>query len=208
MTDSDKPQYTVIIEALAATFRVEPTKALLLGYWLGTEDLGLGDVKHAATTAMRRSRFMPTVAELRELAGEMLPAHRAVLAWQATKDAMRPAGIYNSVDFDDKVINATIRNLGGWEAFSIREEEEGDKWLRKDFERVYQSLLVSGVGAEAAAPLLGIHARTNGFLGFHKQIPEPLLITTGLPRLAQQRRRIEKTTDDQKLLAGIGGGSR
>lgn len=181
MQSRDRNEFIVVIEAMAATFSREPTEALLHGYWLGLEDLDLGGVKKAAATAMRSRKFMPTVIELRELAGEIAPAMRAVLAWDAFKQGIRKCGYYTSVDFDDPIINATVRNLGDWMPVLERLEAEGDKWIRKDFERVYISLMTTGIGSQQAAPLLGYHERENHMNRYYAAIKPPVQITTGLP---------------------------
>ncbi len=177
-TQSDK---TRLIAALAATFNREADEAMFQGYELGLSDLPLDAVKLAVERAIRECKFMPTAAELRELSGAILSADRAVMAWDAFAKAVSQISYTKSVSFDDPVINATVRSLGGWERCTGIGGEEFDKWLRKDFERVYLAFERSGVGPEAAAPLIGFVARTNAFNGYHEDIPKPLLIACGLP---------------------------
>jgi len=179
MHDSDRKEFGIVIFGLASTFGRETGQAMLQGYWMGLEDLDLDDVKRGATRAMRESKFMPSVAELRELAGQILPADRAALAWEAFRKALWIHGPYASVDFDDKVINATVRNLGGWISIDDQIEQDGDKWVRKDFERVYQGFLRTGVSASQALSLGGIHEQNN--LGNGYEPEAPFLIKTGLP---------------------------
>lgn len=60
---------------------------------------------------------MSSVAELREFcgvaSGRINVKDRPLLAWQAVLEAISKVGAYVSPDFDDSVINATIRQLGG-----------------------------------------------------------------------------------------------
>jgi len=170
-----------LIAALAATFNREADEAMFEGYELGLCDLPVPAVKLAVGRAIRECKFMPTVAELRELSGELLPQDRAILAWDVFSKAVPRHGYTASVDFEDPLINATIRNLGGWERCCSLQPDEFDKWLRKDFERTYQALLRSGASAKATAPLIGYHDRQNAFHGYVERITEPLRIACDLP---------------------------
>lgn len=69
MTDADNSVCVGLVQALAAVFRVDPTEALLTGYWLGLSDLPLPVVSAGVQRALRECQFMPSVAELRKLAG-------------------------------------------------------------------------------------------------------------------------------------------
>ncbi len=207
MNMTDRSELLQQVAALAANFNREADDAMFLAFECGLGDLPLADVQQAIYRAIRECRFMPTVAELRGLAGVMLPADRAILAWDAFVNAVIAHGYCASVDFDDRLINVTVRSLGGWEACCEKSGDEFDKWLRKDFERVYAAFMRTGVGSEASAPLIGFINRTNSFNGHMGHVKAPLLITTNLPphrdglvQLPGTRRR------DQKLLAELAVG--
>lgn len=186
MTGADKQTFATLIHALASAFRVEATTALMQGYWLGLEDLAFEDVERAVGQALRSSQRMPAPAELRELAGEMPAAMRAVRAWDALKGAMRRHGAYQSIEFDDRAINAAVRSLGGWQRLCSLESEELDKWTRKDFEKAYLAHLKHGVSDEAGAYLVGVIEATNRFNGHDQLVKPPVTIVTGLPTTGSQ----------------------
>jgi hypothetical protein len=170
MTPEEKPQFITIIAALAATFRQDLTEAVLTGFWMGLEDLSLPAVKSAASRAMREKRFLPCVAELRELAGvaALSAADRALRAWTAFEAAVYRIGPYRSVDFDDPLVNATSRSLGGWEACCVKADNTADfeTWTRKAFLETYEALYRTGAGPELTAALVGIHERENAARGY------------------------------------------
>jgi hypothetical protein len=180
MHAKERPEFVTVISALAVSFGKEASEPLLMGYWLGLQDMPLPDVKRAATRAMRERKFMPVPAELRELAGELTPADRAVIAWDSAFKANREHGYYETVDFDDPAVNATVRSMGGWEAFAERLDAEDVAWLRKEFERVYQVYARRGVTAAEGAPLVGFHDRNNRLNGYTDAIHPPLRIATTL----------------------------
>ena len=176
-------EFLKYLGALTASFGREADEATCFAYEIGLADLPLAASKSAMTRAMRECKFMPSPAELRELAGVQKPRERAVLAWEALDNAVAEQGYYRSVDFDDPFINATVRNLGGWERVCEMEGEEYSKWFRKEFERVYAALCATGIGPEQAAPLLGHFAKQNSGNGY--PVAPPVKVVTGLPALTQ-----------------------
>ena len=188
-SDHDRVQFVKLITALARAFNRDADEATFTGYELGLSDVPLDRLQQAVVRAIRERKFMPTVAELRELAGELTPDVRAVKAWDAFQKAVVAHGSYVSVDFDDPVVNATVRNLGGWERVCGLPVSEFDKWLRKDFERCYTALCQAGIGPDAGSPLLGFFDRSNLSNGFDKHVKPPLRIATDLPphRLGVER---------------------
>lgn len=188
-------QIDTLICGLCECFGRKPSDAMLNGYQLGLSDLSIEQIRHACTQALRHCRFMPSVAELRELSGQLTPQARAVIAWDALRKAISDHGYYRSVAFDDSLIHATVNNLGGWLRISVLSGDELDKWLRKDFERTYVAYCQQDtLPATAADPLIGaleMENRLRGFdldgqyqgcnLGF-----TPVQITSGLPACKAQ----------------------
>ncbi len=183
MGPTERAAFSELIEALAATFQREVSEAMLLGYWLGLHDLALSAVQDAVGRAVHERKFMPVPAELRELAGEMRPEDRAVKAWAAVQGALHGHDYYDTVVFDDPLTTATVRHLWhNWMQFTEATEADDEKWLRKEFERVYCSLMRTGIGRDAARPLLGFFDRENQMHG-HPTRPV-VKIACGLPAVA------------------------
>ena len=157
---------TITTLALGLPPRPEVSELLFESYHLGLEGIPVDAIERAAKRALQTCKFMPSPAELRELAGDMLPADRAVRAWAIVERAVHVHGEGPSLDFDDPAVNATIHNMGGWEPFLDRWEVEGKTWLRKDFERVYQSFCRAGVAGRQCGRLVGFNERSNRFHGF------------------------------------------
>jgi hypothetical protein len=179
MQAHDREKFAMLIDSLAANFGKPAETALLEGYWMALEDLPLEAVARAVRSAIRQCQHMPRGAELRQLAGEMSNTTRAVHAWSVLQKAIGQHGAYCSVDFDDPVLNATVRNLGGWQKLCATTTDEFEKWTRKDFERIYGSLCASGVTEEQSKYLTGIHEQNNTVSGH--AVAGPTKIATGLP---------------------------
>lgn len=157
MENSNKAAFGLAVGAMLESFGVEATKAILHGYWLGLNDLTISQIETAVSLALRRLKFVPKPFELRELLGLVITNDsRAEAAWSDVHRAI-PFGPYKHVDFDDKLVNATIRNLGGWVTFLDRfQDSESEKWARLDFMKCYKAFANSGVTGDLIKPLAGL----------------------------------------------------
>lgn len=144
------------VTLLAEAFGRKTTGATFEVYSIALGDLTDEQVDAASTRAARTCRFMPSPAELRQLAGVLTDDDRAVVAWGHVERSIR-LGPYAHVDFDDRAINATVRSLGGWVVFLARfTGAEAEKWVRHEFLKAYASWCRAGVGDELGAILPGL----------------------------------------------------
>lgn len=183
MQEHERAEFVGVVAAMASTFRQEATEAMFEGYWMGLSDLKLPAIKQAIAKAMRESKFMPSCVELRTLAGEMPLADRALKAWDAVQRAVKRPSCHHSVNFDDAVVNAAIRNLGGWMNLDDRMKGDDRKWTRKEFIEVYESLCRTGIAPGSGGHLIGFHEYDSRF-GRYVRLPllsPPVLISCGLP---------------------------
>lgn len=197
MNAKDKPDFTLAITALCETLGREASDAMLYGYWVALVDLPIEAVQRSVAKALRICKFMPSPAELRELSGESREEAAAILAW-ATVDKASAVGSYRSVDFDDPIINAAIRTMGGWPALLEKTPQEFDTWARKEFIRVYVSLARSGVTGDICRPLPGLGdsgvkqvQRLDGSVG--EITMQPLRIRCGTQRHREPERIAART---------------
>lgn len=166
---------------LAEAFGRKISEPMIDAYTVGLQGLADEQIKTAAATALQSSRFMPSPAELRELAGVLRTSDRAEKAWLSFHEAICEHGPYHSICFDDVVINAVVRGLGGWQAACEVEGAEFESFYRQKFLKAYEALARAGVGIEQAAPLLGLFDAENQRNGFATKPPK--LIATGLKPL-------------------------
>ena len=187
MGPKDRKGFRELIEALAAAFNAEVSEALFTGYWMGLQDLQLSDLRRAGADAIRDCQFMPKPAELRELAGAGKMSHedRAVIAWDSVCRAVERHGYYETVQFDDPVTTATLRSLWHtWVGVDNAFEQDQEKWLRKEFTRVYCAFSRRGVKPSQCRPLIGYYDQQNSRLGLQsdpRARREVLTIQCGLP---------------------------
>lgn len=167
MDDSEKEDFAVAITAMLETFGAEGTKPQLLGYWYALQDMSLQEVQEGVYKAMRTAKRRPMPSEVRELAEGGSSDERAIEAWGDVMNAL-PRGPYKWVDFDDSVINASIRHMGGWPTFVARfANADAEKWVRIEFLKCYTTLASRRLDGEVCDPLPGLSevSAVNGELG-------------------------------------------
>jgi len=149
--------FRTVIAALHKAFGVEATEASYDGYLMGLADLTIEDLRRAVLLAIRERSVLPKPYDLRKLIGKSSSSEdRAVAAWNDVQRALRH-GAYKTIDFEDKICNAVVRNLGGWPNFCSRfSGAEEEKWVRQEFLKAYQSFAASGISTELAKPVPGL----------------------------------------------------
>jgi len=190
---NDKARKAIAIGALAELYRRQMTDAAIEMFVSALGDLTAEQVEHAARKAAASCKFMPAPVELRELAGKVSHADRAMLAFQALELAIEEIGGYRSPDFDDPAINAIVRHLGGWTRLCAMPCDEFDRFLRPQFLKAYEAISRNGVGSEAGARLIGEFERENARMGYNR--PGDIVpVKTGLPWADETRRLGERRT--------------
>lgn len=193
MNECHKPEFSIAISAMLETFGTQATKPILLGYWLGLNDLTLEQLQFGVAQAIRSCKFIPKPVEIRELAiGSIDTESLALSAWGEALKAVS-LGPYRHVNFEDKTINAVVRSMGGWPNFVDRfRDTESEKWTRIEFVKGYKAYASRPVSEEATAALPGLNQFEHGK---HESKPVPIVIACkDAPRLAMICTDVPKTT--------------
>jgi hypothetical protein len=149
------------LELVFLTFNREATVEAVMGYAMGLAGMCEAEIIQACQQAVRDCRFMPTPRELRDFVGKGNDAGaRPVLAWDCAMTAVGH-GSYKPIDFEDKLINATIRSMGGWPSFLSRLHGDEEKWARQEFVKTYSAYQKTPPAAESCKPLQGLGGMTS-----------------------------------------------
>lgn len=108
---------------------------------------------------------------------------RAQQAWTKVEGAMRRVGQYATVVFDDALIHAVIRDMGGWIDLCSVEEDELP-FRAREFEKRYQGYLIRGSAGDYPKMITGRLDQTNQASGFGDKREKPILL--GDPDRARQ----------------------
>lgn len=191
---TNREAFVTGLAVLGATFDRKLATAAVEGYWLALSDLSEDEWKGLMKRALSECKFMPAPAELLVMARPKAdPGVAAIQAWQAVRKAIDKYDyLVATIDFGS-LVNAVIRNLGGWDALCKASLPELDNpgWLRKRFEEVYHSLSTSEPSALHGEPL-------KGALPPRWDRPKHVVISLdGTP----DRLRIESNGDARKSIA-------
>lgn len=147
--------FAVAMTMLGETFGRALTDPMLDGYWLALEELTEAELKSAVRVAVTTQKFMPSPAELLAFAGHgKIQASAIAEAWEAVRTAIDCHDYTASVDFGP-LVNAVVRNLGGWDRLCRLDLEALNVWARKEFERIYEAFASKDVGMLNGAPHRG-----------------------------------------------------
>ena len=191
-----KLRFAAILESLAVVYQIEMTKDMLKVYWAALSDIHLDQIEQAAAAHVALQRWFPKPCELRSAS----PDADAVRAWDSAIAAIHHHGMYRHVDFEDSVVNATIRHLGGWSEFCSMEPKD-ESWIRKEFVQTYKALASTGTSQEQAAPLPGLSEanqvkRVNGKI----ESQEVLVRRISAPRIINAKGRLNVQPDEKKRI--------
>jgi len=191
-----KLRFAAIMESLGVVYQQQMSKELLKMYWMALQDVHLDQLEQAAAAHVATSQWFPKPCDLRSAN----PEADAVRAWDSAIAAIHHHGMYRHVDFEDQVVNATIRHLGGWPEFCSMDPKD-ESWIRKEFAKTYQALAKAGTSREQAAPLPGISeanqvTRVNGEV----ESQQVLVRRVATPKIIEPTRRISVQSDAKKRI--------
>jgi hypothetical protein len=186
--------FVALMEMLGETFNRPMTAGLLEGYWMALEDVPEADLKIAVQKALAAGKFMPAPSELLAFARpRRAVAVDSALAWQAVRKAIDEYDyLVGSIDFGP-LVNAVIRNLGGWDTMckATLPELDNPGWLRKRFDEIYRSLATVEPTALHGDPLGGAPPPN------YRDAKHPVVAIDGQP----VRLRLEASGQDNASIA-------
>ncbi|MBN2118554.1 MAG: hypothetical protein JW730_18415 [Anaerolineales bacterium] len=173
MIQSDYRQFIAVIQATAEIYGKTLSDTAIGLYWQALKGQSLDEVKRgisAHIAAPDCGRFMPRPADI------LRPFARVekepIIAWSQVARAMIKHGSYQSVCFEDGVINAVIRDLGGW--IWICNQNIDEPWVQKEFERKYEAYRRERITHTERLP--GYFEIDNHAKGLSEYVPQPILI--------------------------------
>lgn len=155
-----REEFLPVINGLAEIYGESLSECKLDIYYDCLKDLSADQLKYASITLLKTRTYqsMPKPSEILEYIGGKLQ-DRSTIAWEIALGAIKRYGFYNSVSFEDKIINGVIEGLGGWEQFSSMLIEE-EPFRRKEFITHYEAYARSG--RTCPDRLVGNFERLNG----------------------------------------------
>lgn len=174
MRDEDKPSFAELVQAVYAFYGKDVSPFALDVWWSALRRFDLDAVQRAFSLHCQdpdRGQWLPKPADIvRLLDGGS--GDRSLVAWSKVEKAIREIGPCQSVIFDDPVIHAVVRDMGGWVGLCEVTDEELP-YRAAEFRKRYQGYMLRGPGGYPKQ-LTGIHEAENVRNGF--AAPEPVLV--------------------------------
>lgn len=155
-------EFSKALLMLGEIFNTEVNKLKIDIYYEILKDYSDEEIKKALNIVMRTCRFFPKPAEIIEIV-EGKKDERLALIWERVKEVIRNYGAYESIAFEDRIVNQTIEALGGW--VSLCSTPVGEmKWKQREFERLYRIFENKNI-EEMPKYVMGITEQNNRQLG-------------------------------------------
>jgi hypothetical protein len=176
METSEKTALYKIISDVMAYYKQNASEFTLQVWWEACKGYNLEQVNKALTahaTDPERGQFAPKVADIvRQLSGTA--TERATVAWGKVYEAMQRVGAYTDVVYDDPVIHAVIKDMGGWPKM-CRTENESLSFVQHRFCETYRAYANRG-GFEYPKFLIGDRSPDGDYLKRGLPVPIPVPI--------------------------------
>ncbi len=175
MRDAESGQFAATMRGVFALYRAELSEAVLAIWWGAMKPFDFAAVKDALNRHAvdpDQGRFLPKPADVVRLLGGTTK-DAAMIGWSKVTQAMLSVGAYQSVTFDDPLINQVVHDMGGWPYLCGLTQDE-TPFKGNEFVTRYQGYRMRGSLDSWPAKLLGIADMGNASKGFKPS--EPVLI--------------------------------
>lgn len=162
MNGNDKHAFSQVLQVVYDLYGKDLSEAVMSFWWAALTPYDFASVRdalnrHAANPD--NGQFCPKPADVVKLIGGGT-ADAAMIAWSKVDRAVRSVGPYQTVVFDDPIIMAVLRDMGGWIALGQCADEEWP-FKAKEFENRYRGYRLRGRVDDAPEKLIGIADAEN-----------------------------------------------
>ena len=179
---ADVEPFKALMSGVFALYGREISATVLSIWWEAMRPFDLAGVQDALNRHAvdpDRGQFLPKPADVvRLIAGG--GADAALLAWAKLERAVKEVGTYESVVFDDPILQRVAYDMGGWAWFGAQKDKEWP-FVRQHFVNLYHAYRTRGRSVDAPRYLPGITEAENVRTGHAR--PAPRLV--GDERLAR-----------------------
>lgn len=166
MQENDFDRFAAMLTGVADYYGRQLSAGAVTVYWQGLKDFDLQAVEAAMwqhAKAGDNGQFMPKIADVAKLI-EGGRGDKAQLAWTKVDRAIRMVGTYADVIFDDKLIHATIADMGGWIHIGTKSDDDWP-FVQREFETRYRGHAQRIGDVPHQSVLTGIANAQNGPTG-------------------------------------------
>jgi len=142
-----RPEFTPLFKQFAELKGLRVTDLQMELWYAAFKGLSREEMLVALARYAKESTEFPSPAEVLKFAGVhgLTDERRAESSWGAVRQAVRAYGYNSAIEFDDPIIHAAIRMMGGWDTLCNLETGKID-YKRTEFIRCYTTCARTGLG--------------------------------------------------------------
>ena len=166
----DKVKFSQCIKMLEEYYNTKLSDTNIEIYWSRLNDYDNKVFKKAIMDCIDTSKFFPKIVEIKELINGN-SGDEAELAWVCLKETISKEGYYNSVSFPVyPAIGSVIEDIGNdWCGFIDMMTDAEEKWIKREFLRIYPIMKKRGVFPDTLAGRFEIDNNSKGYTEDHMQ---------------------------------------
>lgn len=184
MNDTDQRKFAALMFGCGEYYGKTLSKGVVELYWQGLKNHSIDEVQAAVNQHMAdpdSGQFMPKIADLKRILTGSKQT-QAMTAWTKVDRALRRTGPWESVCFDDPIINRVLQDMGGWIDLCNTPTEKDLEFRMHEFNKRYQGYVIQGGKMDYPPYLIGKSEAGNAREGY--RVDPPLLL--GDQQKAQQ----------------------
>jgi len=178
MQESDKKKFLEVLTAMSELYDSPLSSISIDIYWKAVSKYPLNKFLAAAKQHTETSKWMPKPSDFIDgmQGNELSVGERSNLAWLGVASAARSIGGNRGVCFDDPLIHAVIRSLGGWVSLCRGKQEYFNSTVRNAFIKTYEHMAACADKGNILGTIASL-APLGGALG-----DDTMYVSTGLPK--------------------------
>lgn len=202
MQQDDKRKFLEVLTAMSELYDSPLSSVGIDIYWSAVKKYPLEKFLVAARVHTETSKWMPKPSDFVDAMNksELSISERSNLAWLSVCNAVRSVGGNRGVRFDDPLIHAVVRSLGGWVSLCRGKQEYFNSTVRNAFIKTYEHMASCANNGN----VLGTLSSLEPLRGAMDDMV--VNIATGLPHGPQHKMLKEHTKErieDNEKLRGI-----
>ncbi len=172
MQQRDKAGFGILLERIYVLYEKKLSALILDSWWQAMQSFeikALAEAFHLHLINPDNGQFLPKPADIvRLLQGSTQDS--AFAAWTKVENAVRDVGAYESVTFDDALIQQVLQDMGGWIELGQKKESHWP-YVKNEFINRYRGYCQRGPLTTWPAVLIGLTQANNQLHKFDSAPP-------------------------------------
>jgi len=183
-TPEQQIQFATLMTSLSDYYGKEISDGVIDVYWNSLKVYEFADIRKAAWAHVQNpdtsGSFLPKVSEFVKMM-QGSTGDQSAIAWSKAEEAVRRAGPYQDVVFDDAIIHRVLADMGGW-IWLCSQDDKAWPFIGNDFKTRYKGYRMRGEIPDYAPVMIG-QANAHNYMAAVNFKFKPILI--GDPAKAQ-----------------------